>query len=263
MRCYGVRIGLRSTEPEGLDLLLERLPAGWKTASSTTVDCIYSLIVGGPVPRPGVRRLNIVYGKTEQLARSRDVDDALGAFERDVQLYVAEMTRQRVFVHAGVVAWRGRAIVIPGASFSGKTTLTAELVCAGATYYSDEYAVLDRRGRVHPYPKPLSIRDDPTQAGKLHAVEALGGSAGRKPLPVGLVVVSEYQPRIRTWRPRRLSRGQGVLELLANTVSARRSPDVAMEALERAAAGAAFLKGRRGEAAAIVPALLDRVGEHG
>jgi hypothetical protein len=30
----------------------------------------------------------------------------------------------------------------------------AELVRAGATYYSDEFAVLDSRGRVHPFPRP-------------------------------------------------------------------------------------------------------------
>ena len=43
-----------------------------------------------------------------------------------------------------IVTWgRGRAIVIPGRTFSGKSTLVAELVRAGATYYSDEYAVED------------------------------------------------------------------------------------------------------------------------
>jgi hypothetical protein len=34
-------------------------------------------------------------------------------------------------------------------SYSGKTTLVSELIRAGATYYSDEYAVIDERGRVH------------------------------------------------------------------------------------------------------------------
>jgi len=80
------------------------------------------------------------------------------AFETDLQLYVAEMAPRRLFVHAGVVGWRGQAIIIPGRTFTGKTTLVAALVKAGATYYSDEYAVLDVRGRVHPYARPLGIR---------------------------------------------------------------------------------------------------------
>ena len=66
-------------------------------------------------------------------------------------VHVANYAPDRVFVHAGVVAWRGRALVLPGTSFAGKTTLVAELVRAGAIYYSDEYAVLDEQGRVHPY----------------------------------------------------------------------------------------------------------------
>ena len=74
--------------------------------------------------------------------------------------YVAEEARRGVFVHAGVVGWKGRALVLPGKSGAGKTTLVAELIRAGATYYSDEYAVLDERGRVHPYARPLAVRVD-------------------------------------------------------------------------------------------------------
>ena len=57
-------------------------------------------------------------------------------------------------MHAGAVAWRDRGIVIPGRSHSGKTTLVRALVEA-ARYYSDEFAVLDPQGRLHPYPLPL------------------------------------------------------------------------------------------------------------
>jgi hypothetical protein len=42
-------------------------------------------------------------------------------------------------------------MVLPGKSFAGKTTLVAALVRAGAEYWSDEYAVLDANGDVHPY----------------------------------------------------------------------------------------------------------------
>ena len=69
-------------------------------------------------------------------------------------------------MHAGVVGWNGRALLLPGRTLSGKTTLVAELLRAGATYYSDELAVLDARGRVHPFPKPLAIREKGDASGE-------------------------------------------------------------------------------------------------
>ena len=78
-----------------------------------------------------------------------NLDLILDTLESDLQLHVAEQARRRLFVHAGVVGWKGRAIVIPGRSFTGKTTLVAELVRAGASYYSDEYALIDSRGKIH------------------------------------------------------------------------------------------------------------------
>jgi hypothetical protein len=156
------------------------------------------------------------------------------------------MARRRVFVHAGVVGWQGKAIIIPGRSMSGKTSLVTELVRAGATYYSDEYAVLDMFGRVHPYPEPLAIRNDSFKQKKLRP-EEIGGITGIKPLCVRQVVVSRYQTGAR-WRPKMLSAGQAVLELLANTIPARRKPEVVIPTLREVVLEATTFKGVRGEA---------------
>ena len=150
-------------------------------------------------------------------------------------------------MHAGVVEWQGRAIVIPGRSMSGKSTLTAELVRAGATYYSDEYAVLDERGRVHPYARKLGLRSPVSDEQTKVQAEALGGKVGVKPLPVGMIVVSQYETGAR-WRPRRLSAGQGALEVLANTVPARTRPEQSLTSIQHAVTNATIFKGRRGEA---------------
>ena len=40
----------------------------------------------------------------------------------ELELWVAEHAVDRVFVHAGVVAFEGRALLLPGRSLSGKTT---------------------------------------------------------------------------------------------------------------------------------------------
>jgi hypothetical protein len=258
---YGVRIGIRVNKPGVLEQVLPFLPPGWKPSSSSIVDRLYSIIAGGEGPKPSVRLFSIVYANANRIARTPELYQAIDAFESDLQLYVAETAPRRVFVHAGVVGWQGQAIVIPGRSFSGKTTLTTELVKAGMTYYSDEYAVIDGQGRVHHYARPLSIRENGhLQRPKKYHVETLGGRPGSKPLPVGLVVVSKYKPGAK-WRPRQLSAGEGALALLANTVSARREPRTTLATLHKVVSRAPVLKGQRGEAQQVIDFILAQLGE--
>jgi hypothetical protein len=156
-----------------------------------------------------------------------------------------------------VVGWRDRAILLPGRSFSGKTTLVAALVGAGATYYSDEYAVLDAKGRVHPYARPLSIRSADDARSRRCPVEELGGVSATRPLPVGLIAVTQFRPGTRRPGPwRALSPGQAVLALLSHTVPARRKPATALATLRQAVAPATALRGARGEADRTAEALL-------
>ena len=258
LKSYGVRIGIRSNDPAALERVCSHLPSEWERVSSAVVDRVYSIKIGGKGSRASVRRLNLLYGDDVQLARSPDLDSVFETLESDLRIFVAELAKDRVFVHAGVVAWKGQAIVIPGRSYSGKSTLVAELVRAGATYYSDEYAVLDSRGRVHPFSKPLELREEGQfRQTKITAAE-LVGQTGSKPLPVGLVLISRYKSGAR-WRPQKLTAGKGVLEMLFNTVSARRSPGRALATLQRVAEQADVLKGVRGDAGKVVPALLQRV----
>ena len=187
-----------------------------------------------------------------------ELDQLLDILESDLRMYVAEFARRRLFVHAGVVGWHGQAIVVAGRSYSGKTTLVRELVRAGATYYSDEYAVFDARGYVYPYPTPLSIREVPDSPPRRYPVEELGGVQGLKPLPVGMVLLGRYRERAR-WRPRPLSPGRAVLQLLTNTVAARQRPDGALATLLGVVAHARVLQGVRGEAEPIASAVLNGV----
>jgi hypothetical protein len=252
---YGVRIGIRLSQADALEQVLRCLPPGWKPAVSRVVDHLYSLIVGGQGPRPGIRRLHLLYSGPMRLAREQELAPVLELLESDLQLRIAESARRRIFVHAGVVGWRGQAIVIPGKSFSGKSTLVAALVRAGAVYYSDEYAVLDLAGRVHPYPKPLSIRDENGRSVLKQTAEELGGASAGRPLPLGAVLVSKYA-KGRVWRPRLASPAQGFLALLRNSVPVRSQPRRTIKTLLRAVAGAQILKGVRGEADEMVDDLL-------
>lgn len=145
------------------------------------------------------------------------------------------------------MGWRGKAIVIPGESFSGKSTLVAELVRLGAMYYSDEYAVLDSQGKVHPFPVPLSLRTEKTGELKKMTSSDSGIRVGDKPLSVGLVVLSKFKAGAR-WSPKKISGGRVVLNLLANAMSARQRPAKALQTLRRVVMQTPVLKGIRGEA---------------
>jgi hypothetical protein len=255
---HGVRLGVRVSDRALMPMLEERLPQGAKSCAARVVDRYFSVILGGRKEGTRIRNYNLLYVDHALFARSFRLDEALAGFESAVRLSVAELARGRIFVHAGVVGWKSRAILVPGKTFTGKTSLVAELVRAGATYYSDEFAVLDAQGRVYPFPKPLSIRANGSGAQRDLAPEDIGGRVGIKPLPVGLVVLSEYKAGAR-WRPRALSPGLGALALLSHTVPARRAPERALATLERVVAQARVLKGRRGEAAATAPLVLAAV----
>ena len=243
IQLFGVRVGIRTNKEELLENLSPHFPPLWKPVSTSTVDRIFSLRIG--------KSSHSIFEDDEQVLKARSLKRVLADFERRLKMYVAEMARRRVFVHAGAVGWKGQAIIIPGRSYSGKTTLVRELVRAGATYYSDEYAVLDLQGRVHPYPQRLGIRQPGLMVQKHYPVEVLGGIVGTRPLPIGLVIVSKYREAAR-WRPVKLTAGHGVLELLDNTVPARRKPEVVLPVLQKAVSAATILKGDRSEAEEIV-----------
>ena len=254
---FGVRIGVRTNAPEALDRLPALLPPGWKPSPSPVVRELFSLWVGGD-PRGRVRRYSLLYAGAARRARSLDLDRVCETLEADLRLTVAAGAPRKVFVHAGVVGWRGRAIVLPGRSRAGKTTMVTELLRAGATYYSDEFAVLDGRGRVHPFPSPLSIREHEGNGVGRYSARALGAAPGVKPLPVGLVAFSEYRRGAR-WRPVRLTPGKALLGFLAHTAQARLRTEASLAALQRVVVRASLLKGARGEAEDAAASLLEQL----
>jgi hypothetical protein len=188
-------------------------------------------------------------------ARGLSHAQALDVLESELQLSVARLARPEVFVHAGVVAVGGSAILVPGRSGAGKTTLVRALIEAGATYFSDEYAVLDRQGRVHPYARRPSVR---VRGGKERHPVPRG--RGRRAVPVGLVVDTRYHAKAR-WDPVPLSPGQIVFALLANTVPARDRPAEVLAVLARTAQRARGIRSDRGPAARTARSLISLARE--
>jgi len=200
--------------------------------------------------------LNVVCDE-RPIAGPFDLRLALGILDAELRMYIALHAPDHVFVHAGVVGVEDRAIVLPGRSFAGKTTLVAALVRAGAEYWSDEYAVLDADGFVHPYPKPLSVRINNSRETDEQPVESLGGRAGDRPLPVAVIAFTNYRPGA-AWALSARTAGEGAVKLLEHSIAARSRPDQVLAAVRRAAANAMVLEGYRGDADEAASALLSR-----
>ena len=236
---FGLRIGVEIAAPEMIDDALRRLPPGWKPAAWRDLDRMVCLLPGGD----DRYRLRI---DDEPFVSPMTRETTLDAFENAFQYYVAEFATPWLFVHAGVVGWQGRAIVIPGRSHAGKSTLTKALVDAGATYLSDEYAVIGADGLVRPYPRPLSLREGPFgPAGRLDLT-------GRTPerdaaMPIGLVAALQFDAEAG-WAVEEITRAQGIMAMCDNTVAIQRRPQDTLDYLSRALGGARAIKGSRDEA---------------
>jgi hypothetical protein len=252
---YGAHVGVRVSEIRALHLAASCVPFGWKRQEAAVLDRRYSWIVAGPQGDGKVRRFNLLYRDGEQVLQMSSTHDVAPFLEAHLELDLAELATTGIFVHAGVVGWRGRAILMPGLSFSGKTTLVTALVRAGASYYSDEFAVLDQRGFVQPFPRPPTLRNDTEPE---VTIRDLLARTGREPLPVGLVVLTRYEPGIK-WIPHSVSPGLLALALLENCVSARRRPGDALSAVHHVVTYATALQGSRGEAAEMADHLLSKI----
>jgi len=184
-----------------------------------------------------------------QITYGTSLPRLLKFFDSMLRIKIAEHAVGWVFIHAGVVGWKGKAIVIPANSFQGKTTLVTELIKNGADYYSDEYAVIDEHGLVYPFPRELSVRrlSEGTVLEESIPVETLGAKIGSKPLRIGLVLLTEYEENA-VWNPIALTPGQGMMEVLPHTIPRIFNTEFSLKVLNTAVSDAIILKSTRGDA---------------
>jgi hypothetical protein len=257
-QCYGVKIGIITEKTEQLEKVKSQLekifPYGYEKLNDNEEIAFQFYI------KTGNNNLIEFYHEEGKEFESIESDNFYDLVQSRIRLTIAEYAVGKVFLHAGVIGWKDRAIVIPARSFSGKTTLVAEMVKMGALYYSDEYAVLDENGNVEPFPKWLSMRgiiDERTQLDC--SVESLGGIAGKTALPVGMILIARYDQAKKTprrWQPQRLSEGQGIMEVLPHTMPIRNKPKFVLEVLNKLARRAIIIKTVRGDAREFAPLLL-------
>lgn len=180
-------------------------------------------------------------------------------FDGLLRVTVGEHAPKAVFIHSGVVAWNGKAILLPANSFDGKSTLVTELVKLGAVYYSDEFAIVDEDGNIHPFARAINRRTDDGRFVPYEiSLADLGASVGKLPIKCGVLFFTKFVKGSR-WQPRVISKGEALLELIAFTLPIRVNPEFSLSVLNKLVDDAILLSGRRSEAKLSAIRLLDLI----
>jgi hypothetical protein len=256
---FGVRVGVGANDARVRVRLDQLVPPHSRPCDPETVEHHFTINTDDGVlytVRYDVRD-GVPAGPLEAaswVATDVDVQLALGLLETHVPAAVALRAPDWFFIHGAAVAYLDRMIVLPGPALSGKSTLVAALVRAGATYYSDQFAVLDERGYVHPYAISLGLPSTERAGAGFNGDEPL--VAGEQPLPVGAIVMTSYSPGSE-WRPRKLSRGESTIALMSQTIPAQENPEQSMRVIRNVLDAAPLvIESNRDEAEPVASSLL-------
>lgn len=179
---------------------------------------------------------------------------ACDAVESALALFAAERLAGEVAVHAGVLVVDGRAVLLPGVSFAGKSMLCNAALDAGVEVWSDEFALVGADGRVRGWPRAVRVRTS--------------GGVVRRPLPsprtegrvaVGAVVCVVFDRLATTTELVECDVLDAMSDVLMNTVCARSRPVESFEAARAVTRDAVLLRGTRADAAEALGVLLERV----
>lgn len=188
-----------------------------------------------------------------EFGRDRGFDRFLNAA---IRAHIGAMSKSWVFLHAGVVEWKGKAIILPGQSHRGKTTLVSELIRLGAGYMSDEYAIMDNSGLVHPFERKLGVRFDPNEGPIPVDPAEFGGTRSTKPVEAGLVVFTGFVPNAE-WNPERITLGNGILQSVPEVIPFTFNTEFVLKVLNTTFKRAIIVRSDRGEARDTAPRILD------
>jgi hypothetical protein len=253
---HGVRTTIQVTEPASLVPIKLRLPPGWCEVRPMVGEPQYSLVVGNEIAPRGLERLHLLFRGGLLISAAYNLEPVLGALESELDRRIGlNAGPDRVFVDAGAVGWRGNAILLAGPAHHEISTLIAALLRAGASYYSDRYAVLDGNGRVHPYARPLWLSVGAHANPVRYLAEDLGAKTGIYSLPVRTVVFVCYRLGAQA-RFFPVTRTAAAAELMASAVVSNPDPEAVSATLSKALAGAWILRGICGDPESVLNLLL-------
>ena len=226
---HGLRIRIETSDPELIGLIREELPPGLFEAPRDDLDVDRQYVLAWSDGNPAGY---VLEADDERTGPFTTAESAVERLESSLQIYVAEFAQPHLFLHAGVVQWLGLTIVLPGSSFAGKSTLTRALVNEGATYFSDEFAVLDLEGRVRPYARKLSQREGPLGPRGRIDLDAHSPSQDGDFVPpyVDVVALIRYESD-SVWQAERLVGGEAVIAMSEHMVAIRNRPAETLQML--------------------------------
>ncbi len=258
---FGVKIGVRADSNDLVSEIENRLdiinPNGFDFIADSQVEHLFEI-----KSKRSKKNENIEIYKDGELLILWDRENSPFEYiQSQLRLTVAEFAESKVFLHAGAVGWKGKAILLPARSFSGKSSLVAELVKRGALYYSDDFAVLDEEGLLNPFHRQISLRGYEDKYRQVDfTVESLGGKAGNELIPIGIVLITKYEEgnkNPKNWEPEILSGGRGIMEILSHTIPIRYNPKFSLEVLNKVSKRAIICKSQRGDASEFASLLLN------
>ncbi|MCP4959092.1 MAG: hypothetical protein GY925_07460 [Actinomycetia bacterium] len=242
---FGCAVRFEAPQPH-LDAIAEGLAFANPVTTSARPAVTYTAITDGD----GLRYERRDPGRPPDPAR---VGKTTARVLDDLHLSVALHSRAGVFVHAGVVGWNDRAILLPGRSRWGKSTLVEALVRAGAQYLSDEYAILLPNGRIQSYPRPIHLR---TPHGPMLLDPRSIGTVAPRSYPPSIVVLTRYESGAN-WNPEVLTPASAALAVFDSMVVAAVIPERAMGSAATLVRQIVAVHSLRDEAASTVPAILE------
>lgn len=105
------------------------------------------------------------------------------AFEMGLNFQIALGYFGHIILHAAVVDFGGKAVVMPAGSGAGKSTLSLVLMAEGGRLLSDEFGLLDRQTSTFAsHPRPVSLKNEGIKAAqRLIGVKAVTRPMGDTP----------------------------------------------------------------------------------
>lgn len=172
----------------------------------------------------------------------------------DTGYHLADKCDGGLFFHAAGLAWHGQAVMLPGSSGQGKTTLTAWLLSQGAEYLTDEFIFLPHGGtQAEAFTRPLNLKrparavlrhllDYEAQAERILSHETadivppdlLGSIHETGIAPLKLILFPHYQAEA-DFSLQRLSKAQTGLHLMQTVINARNLPNQGFSEISRLA----------------------------
>jgi hypothetical protein len=246
--CYGVTIGIRTDSSELETTLKKMLPEVGRICDFEDVHETVSLVAAAE------KSVNGLYFNDEPALKFEKYQDFLleGLIDKFLIILAISSLPTNFYLHAGAVFWNNQGIILPGKSFSGKTTLVKEFIKAGAVYITDDLTVLTKTGEILPFPRTLAIR---TETGReLRTAEFFGARTLTEKVKLKMILFTEFEEKAE-WKPQILPPGQTVMKLMENFYyrpAIREAPAQIVKALAELTSGIKTFKGKRGDTQSVI-----------